>query len=136
MRETIAMDPFMRTCARSDIFGDHECVADPLTHRLIEWEHAFIHAGKQINEPWAIVPSCWWAHRGPGLEKEKNQLIALLRATPADLEKYPRGDWQQKYQYLSGKYYNETHVYDWPHGPGSTCVIEECWMCAVIDEML
>lgn len=81
----MAMDPFYSRCARNTLLDDHECEADPVTGRLIEWEHALIHASNQVNEEWAIIPSCWWAHRGPGLIKEINVWIALNRATDEEL---------------------------------------------------
>ena len=70
----------------------------------VEWEHCWIYGGKQINEVWAIIGVCWYHHRGPGLDKEYNQYMSLKLATPEDLAKYPRIDWQQKIKYLSKKY--------------------------------
>jgi hypothetical protein len=73
-----------------------------LTHKLdlcscfSEWEHAFIYAGKQINEKWAIIPLCVYHHLGEGLVKNENQRIALERATPEDLAKYPNFDWEKR----------------------------------------
>jgi len=69
-----------------------------------EWEHAFTHGGKQINEAWAIVPCCTFHHRGAGLDKTYNQYIALGRATLKDLEKYPKTDWEQLNKYLNTLY--------------------------------
>ena len=75
------------------------CMAKP------EWEHAWIYAGKQINEAWAIVPVCYHHHRGDGLDKEFNQYMALCRADLDDLcKRMPRRDWKQIYSYLSKKY--------------------------------
>lgn len=79
----MANDPYYKTCARkgSDCQG------------RITWEHSWLYAGQQINEKWAIIPLCVYHHLGEGLNKPLNQLIALDRATPEDLAKYPNKDW-------------------------------------------
>ncbi len=82
----MASKPFYKVCARRALLKDHECGANPLNGQLIEWEHAIIFAGKQLNEEWAIVPICYYSHRGGGLVKEINVWIALNRATDAELE--------------------------------------------------
>lgn len=62
----------------------------------ITWEHALIHAGKQINEAWAIVFLCERHHAvntyqdGGELNKEKNVWLALNQATDEELEKYSK----------------------------------------------
>jgi len=61
----------------------------------ITWEHAFIYAGKQVDEPWAIIKICWYHHLGAGLNKRENQRIAIKQATLEDLAKYPRHNWKQ-----------------------------------------
>lgn len=85
LRDECAADPFYYTCARFEALHDHECKPDPLTGRLIEWEHALIFAGKQVQKKFALVPLCWYVHRGPGLNKSVNEWIALNRATSVDL---------------------------------------------------
>ncbi len=80
LRRQIAEDPYMKVCARSD----YDCKG------RITWEHAFIYAGRQINEAWAIIPLCEYHHLGKGLNKKINQEIALNRATEQDLNKYPK----------------------------------------------
>lgn len=135
MRDSMAMDPIYRECLRHSAFDDHECTADPLTRRMIEWEHVWIYAGRQINEPWAIIGICYGVHRGGELNKEKNQFLSLMRATPTDLEKYPRTDWKRRFSYLVDKYYFDSHI-DPLHGCQAECPHEDCWMCAVIDEIL
>lgn len=92
LRKKIASDPFMLRCI---YIG---CRFHP------EWEHAFIYAGKQINEDWAIVPVCPYHHRGAGLDKEFNQYVAVSRATDEDFAKYPRFDWQRLKLRLTKKY--------------------------------
>ena len=63
-------------------------------------EHALYYAGRQIQEPWAIIDLCWHHHLGAGLNKRMNEYLAIMRATPEDLAKYPRVDWAQKLSYL------------------------------------
>ena len=84
LKEEMATDPYYKTCARADT----EC------NGRITWEHAFIHAGRQINEKWAIIPLCWYHHLGLGLIKVENEKIAAGRATEKDREKYPSINWQ------------------------------------------
>lgn len=97
LREEMASDPYYKKCAR---YGS-DC------SKKITWEHAFIYAGKQVNEKWAIIPLCEYHHLGAGLEKHANELIALRRATEADLLKYPKRDWKQLRSYLEKE--NEVH---------------------------
>ena len=64
----------------------------------IQWHHVWIYAGRQINEPWAIVGACESHHeevgRG-GIVLEAFQKVSLSRATDEDLRKYPKKDWKQ-----------------------------------------
>lgn len=92
LRRELERDPDFayKGCLRRRLLHDHNCAPHPMTRQLIEWEHAFIYAGKQVQEKWAIIPICWWAHSGPGLNKEINQWIALNRASDEDLEKYSK----------------------------------------------
>jgi len=106
LREEMNDDPFYHKCARAEFLKDHECEADPVTRRLIEWDHCFTYAGRQINELWAILPVCFYVHRGAGFNKEINQWIALNRATSEDFAKYPKFDWFQRRKYLNSKYGN------------------------------
>lgn len=91
MRDRIAEDPFMKRCARRN----GECDG------RITWEHAWQYGGQQINEPWAIIPLCVYHHLGEGLDKHENQRISLRRATPEDLAKYPKKDWEYEKRYLN-----------------------------------
>lgn len=85
MRMTMSEDPGMKICMRNALLNDHECQADPLNRKLIDWEHALTFAGSKINEPWAIISICWLVHRGGRLSKEINVWIALNRATEEEL---------------------------------------------------
>lgn len=86
LREDLAAEPFYHSCARAAALHDHECQRDPLRpNKPVDWEHALIYAGRQVQKRFAIIPICWWAHRGPGLNKEINIWIALNRATEDEL---------------------------------------------------
>lgn len=76
-------------CERKAVLHDHVCEGRSTM------EHAFLYAGKQIPDKWAVVRLCEWAHLGPGLNKRINQWLALRHATPQDLAKYPKTDWEQ-----------------------------------------
>lgn len=104
LKEDMLDDTDYFTCMRKEIFNDHVCLG------RITLEHAFIYAGKQINEKWAIMSLCAWGHDvdqfqgGNNLDKEKNQYVCVIRATEEDLKKYPRTDWEQLKKYLFNKY--------------------------------
>lgn len=89
VKSKILVDPFYDTCSR---WEDGHCDG------RITWEHAFIYAGRQIDEVWAIIPLCEYhhsigIHHGTGdLQKKKNHWISLNRATNEELQKYPRAD--------------------------------------------
>lgn len=89
--EDILSDPYYATCARYS----SACAG------RITLEHALIYAGRQINEKWAIIPLCARHHAvdqfqdGGVLDKRENQRIAVSRATPEELAKYPRINWAQ-----------------------------------------
>ena len=98
LREEMANDPYYEKCARQ---YEHTC------RGRITWEHAWTYAGKQIQEKWAIIPLCEYHHdvcqyqdRG-ALDKQENQRLSLLRATPEDLKKYPKKDWVFEKQWLN-----------------------------------
>lgn len=95
VKAEILADPYYKQCARA---SEMECDG------RVTWEHAWIYAGKQIQERWAIVPLCVYHHLGAGLEKHLNQYLSLQRATPEDLAKYPKKNWAQEYSFLSSKY--------------------------------
>ena len=82
----------------------HRCVIAPLQRIYgrcsgrIQWHHPWIYAGKQINEPWAIVGACEGHHDEVTKDRAIKQAFetdSLMRATDEDLAKYPRKDWEQ-----------------------------------------
>ena len=91
LKKEILADPYYKQCARKD----RHCKG------RITFEHALIYAGRQIQEKWAIIPLCAYHHSvdkfqdGGGLDKRINERIAVSRATPEDLAKYPKRNWKQ-----------------------------------------
>lgn len=85
LRRELEADPYYMVCARKN----KDC------RGRITWEHAFIYAGKQINERFAIIPLCFRHHLGDKLVKVENEQIAVDRATELDKARYPRLDWQK-----------------------------------------
>lgn len=83
MRAMMAADPFYKVC----VFDSQECAG------RIEWDHVFTYGGKQINEPWAILPTCHSHHTNIVRFRRQSERIAVSRASEADLAKYPRKDW-------------------------------------------
>ncbi len=81
-QEHMDNSPFYQVCARAK---EGKCDG------RITREHAIYFKGKQVNEPWAIVPLCIYHHKlekyqGDGdLQKEINRWIAYSRATVQDL---------------------------------------------------
>lgn len=108
LRQQLEADPYYHQCARQILLGDHVCQGDPIRGRygrMIEWEHALVHAGKQVQAPFAIVPLCWWAHRGPGATKEVNVWIALNRASGDEIEALSRAvDYTRMRRNLNARY--------------------------------
>lgn len=102
LEEVNNREPFC--CEREMHLHDHECKG------RITREHAVYYAGKKIDEAWAIVLLCAWAHEvdqfqdGGGMVKEIGEWIAINRMTKEDEARFPRKDWKQRRKYLNGKY--------------------------------
>ncbi len=77
MRENMSAHRFYKTCC----LKGNECKG------RIEWHHAIIFAGRQLNEIWAIVPLCQYHHRIADSKyiKQKVLTICLSRATDEEL---------------------------------------------------
>lgn len=84
LKQEILADPYYKVCCRRN----EECSG------RITWEHSFTYKNRQINEKWAIIPLCIFHHLGAGLNKRINERIAVARATPEDLAKYPKKNWE------------------------------------------
>jgi hypothetical protein len=105
LKEILA-DPFYRRC----------CLFDSDCSGRITFEHSLIYAGKQLQEKFAIIPLCEFHHSigkhldGGNMVKEKNEWVALSRATPEELQKYSKAiDLMRKLKYLQGKYGTYKH---------------------------
>src|SRR4051812_5449230 len=92
MRNELSADRFMSRC----------CINNAACEGRVEWHHVWIYAGKQINEPWAIVPACEWHHRQANKPAIKIlfEIASLRRAKEEDLAKYPKKDWKQIKNYI------------------------------------
>lgn len=106
VRAQIVSSPLAGFCLRRLALKDHKCQG------RITWEHAILHAGKRVNEVWAIVELCAWAHSvdqfqdGGGMNKRINEWLALSRIKDWESveRKYPRTQWQLRLVYLTGLY--------------------------------
>jgi len=83
MRKEMADDPFYSVCVHESV----QCGG------RIEFDHVFIYAGKQVNEKWAILPTCREHHVHITQFRKESERIAVARATPEELSKYPRKNW-------------------------------------------
>jgi hypothetical protein len=115
LRADCASDPFYARCARKDALNDHECQRDPVRMRMIEWEHPLYLAGKELQIKEAIVPLCWYTHRGPGQKKEIAIWIALNRMSEEQitwLSSFGGRDYFHYRNYLNAKYgvYNSVDI--------------------------
>jgi len=86
LRKKLAEEKRMKRCERSN----SECKG------RITWEHCWTYAGRQIQEPWAIISLCEYHHLGNGLDKRINKYISLLYATDQELAKYPNKNWKEE----------------------------------------
>jgi len=90
IKRQISEDKFYKTCIHVGREDDSPCKG------RITMEHAWIYAGKQINELWAIVPCCEKHNIGvSGRDKLWNKYVSLLRS-PDNLDKYPKKNWEQE----------------------------------------
>lgn len=105
LRKEMAGDDYYKTCSRKDLLDDHVCFPDPLTGKLLEWEHVMYWKGSQLQRKWCIIPICWLVHRGGKLDKEINEWIALNRASDSELEEISKAvDYKKKRKYLNNIY--------------------------------
>lgn len=103
IRKQIVNDPRYRFCALEGVEG-HVCGG------RITMEHAFIYAGKQIQQKWAIVPICAAGQEvdqfqdAHTMNKEMNQWVALNQATTEELLEFRRADYIGLKARLNQKY--------------------------------
>ena len=104
VKEAILNDPLYVQCTRALLLNDHVCAG------RITWEHSLIYAGRQIDEKWALVSLCAYAHGvdeyqdGGCLDKKINEWIAINRMSREDEMKYPRRNWAQERRFLNARY--------------------------------
>lgn len=108
LRTQIGKDPEYSRCALQGLLSDKIA---PCAGRVTR-EHALIHAGKKIQERWAIIPCCA-AHHGVDfyqdapteVSKEIRVWVALNRATDEELIRHSKVvKYLQMREYLNGKY--------------------------------
>lgn len=105
---TMLADPFYKTCARAGLFN-HACDG------RVTFEHVLIYAGKQVQEVFAILPLCAFAHAvdrhqdGGDLNKEVNVWISLNRATDIELSRFSK---VINYQWLKTKHNEKYGTYE------------------------
>ena len=84
----------------------HRCMLTGMAHEKIDWHHAFLYAGRQVNEEWCIIPLLHTVHaneKKPHI-KERIEWIMLNRATDEELEKYDRRNLKAERDKLNNKY--------------------------------
>lgn len=96
----MAADPYYKKCCYHGPFGHGPSVK-------IEWHHNLIFAGRQVQEPWAILPICEEIHKKADWKQVRERLdwIMLNRATEEDLDYYSKAnDLRRKRDVLNKKY--------------------------------
>lgn len=89
-KEKISTDKYYKKCHR------HE---EGTCKGRITIDHAWIYAGRQIDELWNFVPTCAYHHAVDeyqdcgDFDKHKQERTALLNASEEDLKKYYKKDW-------------------------------------------
>lgn len=105
VRKECAEDSFYTRCARNDALHDHTCQRNPVTGKMIEWDHAIIFGARQVQLKNAIVPACWWAHEGPRKNRHIQAWIALNRMTRDEICDISKAvDWFRIRANLNQKY--------------------------------
>lgn len=96
LRKEMSDDPYYSVCARRN---------DGWCDGRITIEHSLIWRGRQLNKKFALIPLCVYHHLGAGLDKNKNRMIALNRATDEELQAISQAvDYIQLRKYLNKKY--------------------------------
>jgi hypothetical protein len=81
LKKEMAADPFYERC----------CITGSMAKNCkVEWHHALIFAGKQVQEKFAILPLRADIHASIVKYKKECDWIMLNRATDEQLEKYSR----------------------------------------------
>lgn len=96
MRQELEGLPRMKRCTLSSVQDLYGACSGRL--RNPEWHHVWTYANKQINELWAILAGCTYHHEEVKKDravKDAFEAASLMLATPEDLAKYPRANWEQ-----------------------------------------
>lgn len=123
LREILSNDPLFDVCIHRE-FPGHQC------NSRITFEHAFIYAGKQVNEAWAIVPVCRAKNNDcTGESKAFNRFVSLYRLFRWDGDyfndqqiKYLHFDFKEMFKFLAGRFYITDKVL------GMKLVEEDCYL--------
>lgn len=98
-------NPFYKKC--SVVHFSHIGVSQDSCEGRIEWHHNLIYGGKQVNEPFCILPLCQKHHKMADKTDFREFLnwIMVSRATSDDLKRYSKVvDYERIYQNLNRKY--------------------------------
>ena len=86
LRDILASDPFMKRC----LYDNKNC------NGSVQWHHNFIHAGRQVNEVWAIVPLCAHHHDRIKTDKSVVNTVCMLRSD-GNYKNYASDYFKQQY---------------------------------------
>ena len=96
LRDQLALDPFYRTCCITGLPGS--------SWDRIEWHHNLIHAGKQVQAEFAILPVKHSIHMlatNP-IIKERMDWVMLNRASENEIRQYSKVvDFASRRRYLN-----------------------------------
>lgn len=102
-KDELKIDPRMKRCA---VCG---------TTVQIEWHHALIYAGRQIQEAFAIHGLCMRQHRDTNgsldpYSRDFCEFLSIQKGLEVLKAKYPKSNWAQRLLYLKIKL--DTHEYE------------------------
>lgn len=99
LREEMGLDPFYARCC---LRGDGQCSGK------VEWHHALIVAGKQLQAKFCILPACKeYHHRFADRKdiKERFAWVYLNRATPSEIASISKAiNYKSQLDILNKKY--------------------------------
>jgi len=81
LRKEMSDDPYYSKCCLSGT-----------SYGKIDWHHNLIFAGRQVNEPWCILPLETNLHRDIIKYKEMCDWVMLNRATDEELKRYSKAE--------------------------------------------
>jgi hypothetical protein len=97
----------LKAIMNQDPYMDKGCICGHDNRKNIEWHHAIIYRNRQVDERWAIVPTCHFCHED---ELERLEYIALLRADVLDLSAINKArHFTKRIGYLSDKFKGEKY---------------------------